>query len=65
MRVPVVSIAVSGTVFDKMLKIKARECQLIGVSPEFPDQNLFDSLLQVPTLVELLSTLMMVIPMQL
>ena len=51
--------------FDKMLKIKARECQLIGVSPEFPDQNLFDSLLQVPTLVELLSTLMMVIPMQL
>ncbi|MFZ9832317.1 MAG: glutamine--fructose-6-phosphate transaminase (isomerizing), partial [Vulcanococcus sp.] len=51
-RVPVVSIAVPGTVFDKVLsnaqEAKARDAQLIGVSPECADAELFDTLLPVP-----------------
>ena len=68
-RVPVVSIAVPGTVFDKVLsnaqEAKARDAQLIGVAPECPDAELFDTLLPVPTVDELLSPLLTVIPMQL
>ena len=68
-RVPVVSIAVPGTVFDKVLsnaqEAKARDAQLIGVAPEGPDTALFDLLLPVPELDELLSPLITVIPMQL
>ncbi|MFZ9288369.1 MAG: glutamine--fructose-6-phosphate transaminase (isomerizing) [Vulcanococcus sp.] len=68
-RVPVVSIAVPGTVFDKVLsnaqEAKARDAQLIGVAPECPDAELFDTLLPVPAVDELLSPLLTVIPMQL
>jgi glucosamine--fructose-6-phosphate aminotransferase (isomerizing) len=68
-RVPVVSIAVPGSVFDKVLsnaqEAKARDAQLIGVAPEGPDTALFDLLLPVPELDELLSPLITVIPMQL
>ena len=68
-RVPVVSIAVPGTVFDKVLsnaqEAKARDAQLIGVAPDGPDTGLFDLLLPVPELDELLSPLITVIPMQL
>jgi glucosamine--fructose-6-phosphate aminotransferase (isomerizing) len=68
-RVPVVSIAVPGTVFDKVLsnaqEAKARDAQLIGVSPECADAELFDTLLPVPVVDELLSPLLTVIPMQL
>jgi glucosamine--fructose-6-phosphate aminotransferase (isomerizing) len=68
-RVPVVSIAVPGTVFDKVLsnaqEAKARDAQLIGVAPECADAELFDTLLPVPTVDELLSPLLTVIPMQL
>ena len=68
-RVPVVSIAVPGTVFDKVLsnaqEAKARDAQLIGVSPDCPDAELFDTLLPVPVVDELLSPLLTVIPMQL
>jgi glucosamine--fructose-6-phosphate aminotransferase (isomerizing) len=68
-RVPVVSIAVPGTVFDKVLsnaqEAKARDAQLIGVSPDCPDAELFDTLLPVPAVDELLSPLLTVIPMQL
>ena len=68
-RVPVVSIAVPGTVFDKVLsnaqEAKARDAQLIGVAPEGPDTELFDVLLPVPAVDELLSPLLTVIPMQL
>jgi glucosamine--fructose-6-phosphate aminotransferase (isomerizing) len=68
-RVPVVSIAVPGTVFDKVLsnaqEAKARDAQLIGVAPECPDAELFDTLLPVPVVDELLSPLLTVIPMQL
>ena len=68
-QVPVVSIAVPGTVFDKVLsnaqEAKARDAQLIGVAPEGPDSELFDVLLPVPEVDELLSPLLTVIPMQL
>ena len=68
-QVPVVSIAVPGTVFDKVLsnaqEAKARDAQLLGVAPEGPDTALFDVLLPVPEVDELLSPLLTVIPMQL
>jgi glucosamine--fructose-6-phosphate aminotransferase (isomerizing) len=68
-RVPVVSIAVPGTVFDKVLsnaqEAKARDAQLIGVAPAGPDTELFDVLLPVPEVEELLSPLLTVVPMQL
>ena len=68
-RVPVVSIAVPGTVFDKVLsnaqEAKARDAQLIGVAPECADAELFDTLLPVPVVDELLNPLLTVIPMQL
>ncbi|MFM7362085.1 MAG: isomerizing glutamine--fructose-6-phosphate transaminase, partial [Cyanobium sp.] len=68
-RVPVVSIAMPGSVFDKVLsnaqEAKARDAQLIGVAPAGPDTELFDTLLPVPEVDELLSPLLTVIPMQL
>ena len=68
-RVPVVSIAVPGSVFDKVLsnaqEAKARDAQLIGVAPECPDTDLFDLLLPLPEIDELLTPLLTVIPMQL
>jgi glucosamine--fructose-6-phosphate aminotransferase (isomerizing) len=68
-KVPVVSIAMPGTVFDKVLsnaqEAKARDAQLIGVAPECPDAELFDVLLPVPAVDELISPLLTVIPMQL
>ena len=68
-RVPVVSIAMPGVVFDKVLsnaqEAKARDAQLIGVAPDGPDTALFDVLLPVPAVEELLSPLLTVIPMQL
>ena len=68
-KVPVVSIAMPGKVFDKVLsnaqEAKARDAQLIGVAPTCPDAELFDLLLPVPVVDELLSPLLTVIPMQL
>ncbi|MEB3199270.1 MAG: glutamine--fructose-6-phosphate transaminase (isomerizing) [Synechococcaceae cyanobacterium] len=68
-RVPVVSIAVPGSVFDKVLsnaqEAKARDAQLIGVAPQGPDTEVFDLLLPLPEVDELLSPLLTVIPMQL
>ena len=68
-KVPVVSIAMPGAVFDKVLSnaqgAKARDAQLIGVAPDCPDAELFDVLLPVPAVDELLSPLLTVIPMQL
>lgn len=69
-RVPVVSIAVPGSVFDKVLsnaqEAKARDAQLLGVAPSCPDtEQLFDLLLPLPEVDELLSPLLTVIPMQL
>ena len=68
-KVPVVSIAMPGMVFDKVLsnaqEAKARDARLIGVAPAGADTDLFDVLLPMPTVEELLSPLLTVIPMQL
>ena len=68
-KVPVVLIAVPGLVREKVLsndeEAKARDAKLIGVAPECPDAELFDVLLTVPVVDELLSPLLTVIPMQL
>jgi glucosamine--fructose-6-phosphate aminotransferase (isomerizing) len=67
--VPVVSIAVPGAVFEKVLsnaqEAKARDAQLIGVAPQGPDTDLFDELLPVPEVSEWISPLLTVVPMQL
>ena len=67
--VPVISVAMPGAVFDKVLsnaqEAKARDARLIGVAPEGPDTELFDELLPVPAVDELLSPLLTLIPMQL
>jgi len=68
-RVPVVSIAVPGTVLDKVLsnaqEAKARDAQLIRVALECADAEVFGTLLPVPVVDESLSPLLKVIPMQL
>jgi glucosamine--fructose-6-phosphate aminotransferase (isomerizing) len=50
-KVPVVSIALPGTVFDKLLsnaqEAKARDAQFIDVAPAGPVTELFDLLLPV------------------
>ena len=67
--VPVVSIAMPGAVFEKVLsnaqEAKARDAQLVGVAPEGADTAVFDVLLPVPAVDELLSPLVTLIPMQL
>jgi glucosamine--fructose-6-phosphate aminotransferase (isomerizing) len=68
-RVPVVSIAMPGSVFEKVLsnaqEAKARDAQLIGVGPACADTDLFDVLLPMPEVDELVSPLLTVVPMQL
>jgi glucosamine--fructose-6-phosphate aminotransferase (isomerizing) len=69
-KVPVVSIAMPGLVYEKVLsnsqEAKARDARLIGVMPiEDPHAaEIFDDLLPVPTVEELLSPLLTVIPLQ-
>ncbi len=69
--VPVVAIAPPGSVYEKTIsnaqEAKARDAKLIGVAP-FDDPvaaEIFDYLLPVPTVDELLSPLLTVIPLQL
>jgi glutamine---fructose-6-phosphate transaminase (isomerizing) len=70
-KVPVVAIAMTGTVFEKVLsnaqEAKARDAQLIGVTPmnEQEAKETFDTLLPVPEIDELLSPVLTVIPLQL
>ena len=70
-KVPVVAIAMPGTVYEKVLsnvqEARARDAQLIGVTPmdEQDSQDTFDILLPVPEVDELLSPLLTVIPLQL
>ncbi|MBX2862929.1 MAG: glutamine--fructose-6-phosphate transaminase (isomerizing) [Leptolyngbyaceae cyanobacterium MAG.088] len=70
-KVPVVAIAVPGSVYDKVLsnaqEAKARDAQLIGVAPanDLEAEHTFDTLLPVPTVDELLSPLLTVLPLQL
>ncbi|MED5469907.1 MAG: SIS domain-containing protein, partial [Cyanobacteriota bacterium] len=68
-RVPVVSIAMPGVVFEKVLsnaqEAKARDAKLIGVAPECLDTALFDALLPVPEVSEWISPLLTLVPIQL
>ncbi|MGF1570878.1 MAG: glutamine--fructose-6-phosphate transaminase (isomerizing) [Nodosilinea sp.] len=70
-KVPVVAIAMPGSVYDKVLsnaqEAKARDAQLIGVVPlnDEEAEDTFDRLLPVPAVDELLSPIVAVIPLQL
>lgn len=70
-KVPVVAIAMPGSVFEKVLsnaqEAKARDAQLIGVIPmNRPEAaETFDALLPVPEVDELLSPILTVVPLQL
>ncbi|NET38425.1 MAG: glutamine--fructose-6-phosphate transaminase (isomerizing) [Cyanothece sp. SIO1E1] len=70
-KVPVVAIAMPGMVYDKVLsnaqEAKARDAQLIGVTPmnDAKAGETFDTLLPVPEVNELLSPVLTGIPLQL
>jgi glutamine---fructose-6-phosphate transaminase (isomerizing) len=70
-KVPVVTIAMPGTVFEKVLsnaqEARARDARLIGVTPmdEVEAAETFDTLIPVPHVEEILSPIVTVIPMQL
>jgi glucosamine--fructose-6-phosphate aminotransferase (isomerizing) len=69
-KVPVVAIAMPGAVYEKVLsnaqEAKARDARLIGVTPMHDQEaaEVFDDLLPVPQVEELLSPLLTVIPLQ-
>ncbi len=70
-KVPVVTIAMPGSVYEKSLsnaqEAKARDARLIGVTPkDNPDAaEIFNDLLSVPAVDELLSPVLTLIPLQL
>ncbi len=70
-KVPVVTIAMPGLVFEKVLsnaqEARARDARLIGVTPmdEREAADTFDTLIPVPHVDELLSPIVTVIPLQL
>jgi glucosamine--fructose-6-phosphate aminotransferase (isomerizing) len=70
-KVPVVAIAMPGTVYEKVLsnaqEAKARDSRLIGVTPMHEEEaaDVFDDLIPVPVADELLSPILAVIPLQL
>jgi len=70
-KVPVVAIAVPGSVYEKVIsnaqEAKARDALLIGVTATQDDyaSEVFDRLLPVPVVDELLSPLLTVVPLQL
>ncbi len=67
--VPVVSIAVPGVVYDKVLsnsqEAKARDARLIGVSTVGSESEIFDELFTIPKVSEWVSPLLTVVPLQL
>ena len=67
--VPVISIAVPGLVYEKVLsnsqEAKARDARLIGVAPNGPESEIFDKLFSIPKVSEWVSPLLTVIPLQL
>jgi glucosamine--fructose-6-phosphate aminotransferase (isomerizing) len=69
--VPVVAIATPGSVYEKVLsnaqEARAREAQLIGVAPldDPAAVEIFDHLLPIPVVDEILSPMLTVIPLQL
>jgi glucosamine--fructose-6-phosphate aminotransferase (isomerizing) len=69
-KVPVVAIAVPGSVYEKVLsnaqEAKARDARLIGVTPSSEGAaDIFNDFLKVPEVDELLSPILTVIPLQL
>ena len=70
-KVPVVAIAMPGNVYEKVLsnaqEAKARDARLIGVTPlNNPEaQEIFNDIIPVPSVEELLSPILTVIPLQL
>ena len=69
-KVPVVTIAMPGSVYDKVLsnaqEAKARDAQLIGVAPlDDHAAEIFDVLLPVPQVEEILSPILTSLPLQL
>lgn len=70
-KVPVVTIAMPGSVFEKVLsnaqEARARDARLIGITPmdEVEAAETFDTLIPVPHVDEILSPIVTVIPMQL
>jgi len=70
-KVPVVAIAMPGSVYEKVLsnaqEAKARDARLIGVTPKqgVAEGDIFDYVLPVPLVDELLSPIVTVIPLQL
>ncbi|MCC3444257.1 MAG: glutamine--fructose-6-phosphate transaminase (isomerizing) [Microcoleus sp. PH2017_03_ELD_O_A] len=70
-KVPVVAIAMPGSVYEKVLsnaqEAKARDARLIGVTPKHgaAEADIFDHILPVPLVDELLSPIVTVIPLQL
>lgn len=70
-KVPVVTIAMPGSVFEKVLsnaqEARARDARLIGVTPiaDAEARHTFDDVLPVPEVDELLSPVLTVIPLQL
>ncbi len=70
-KVPVVAIAMPGSVYEKVLsnaqEAKARDSRLIGVTPMNDSEaaEIFDDIIPVPAVEELLSPIISVIPLQL
>lgn len=70
-KVPVVAIAMPGMVYEKVIsnaqEAKARDAQLIGVTPARDGEagEIFNIILSVPAVDELLSPILSVLPMQL
>ena len=70
-KVPVVAIAMPGSVYEKVLsnaqEAKARDSRLIGITPMNDPEaaEIFDDLIPVPAVEELLSPIISVIPLQL
>ncbi len=68
-KVPVISIAIPGEVFDKVIsnaqEAKARDAFLIGVAPECNGTEIFDHLMPIPSINEWISPLLAIVPLQL
>ena len=68
-KVPVISIATPGQVFDKVIsnaqEAKARDAYLIGVAPQCNGTEIFDYLMTIPSTNEWISPLLAIIPLQL
>ncbi len=68
-KVPVISIATPGEVFDKVIsnaqEAKARNAYLIGVAPQCNGTEIFDYLMTIPSTNEWISPMLAIIPLQL